>query len=171
MYIHNFMHATARTSFTIQPEDFPPHKSSLGNMHCFIIIIRQVLTKQTGIYIFWRPHLEQLVDLNHGRRKMDAGRLLVPFIQRLLIRKICTRVAAKARAYQANKVFYMHLNEIKRTSEKGKIEQEYVEPLDKYENMRHRDLFLNFTDILPEPWETIETSNYNRVLKKNFLMR
>ena len=111
------------------------------------------------------------MDLNHGRRKIEAGGLLVPFIQRLLIRRICARVSAKARSYQSNKLFYMHLNEIKRTSEKGKIEQEYTEPLDKRENMRQRDLFLNFTDMLPEPWETRQTSNYNRVLKKNFLMR
>ena len=130
-----------------------------------------MLTRQTGIYIFWRPHLEKLVNLNDRRRLLDAGAKLVPFLQRLQVRRICARIRASPRVQQTRALFLMRQNEIKRASEKGKPTQEYVEPLDRFEAMRERDRFLNFTDVLPEPWETIETTLYNRILKKNFLLR
>ena len=45
MYIHNFMHPTARTGYTLQPEDYPPHKSSIGIVNSWISILKNELTQ------------------------------------------------------------------------------------------------------------------------------
>ena len=171
MYILNFHQPSARINFTSNPEDFPPHRGAIGKTCLFFLALRQAYLGQTGIYIFWRPHLEKLVDLNDKRRRLDAGATLVPFLRRLQIRQICARVRASPRVHESRIIFFARQNEIKRASEKSKATQEYIEPLDLFEKMRERDRFLNFTDVLPEPWETRETSLYNRILKKNFLLR
>lgn len=99
-YIRNFMPPSARERYTQALADFPDAQSCVQ------------------LWLFWRPHLEAIVDIGARRREYQARReaagVLASAFRRAYAAKVKKAYADKQRSVQIKRVCQLRHNEIRR---------------------------------------------------------
>lgn len=99
-YIRNFMPPSAREKYTQALADFPDPQSCVS------------------LWLFWRPQLEQIVDLGARRReyqeRREAAGVLACAFRRAYAARVKKAYADKQRSVQIKRVCQLRHNEIRR---------------------------------------------------------
>lgn len=99
-YIRNFMPPSTREKYTQALADFPDAQSCVQ------------------LWLFWRPHLEAIVDLGARRReyqaRREAGVVLASVFRRAYAVRVNRAYADKQRSVQIKRVCQLRHNEIRR---------------------------------------------------------
>jgi hypothetical protein len=132
-YIRNFMPPSAREKYTQALADFPDGKSCVS------------------IWLFWRPHLEQIVNLGERRAeyqaKRAAGEALACVLRRRYALLLRDHYESKQRPVRVKRVCHLRHNEINRMRQTRALE----DPIEDWHNTAQRQLLADFADRLPSP--------------------
>jgi len=134
-YIRNFMPPSAREKYTQGLADFPDNKTCVP------------------IWLFWRPHLEKIVNLAARRveyqAKREAGAVLACVFRRRYALGLRDHYEDKQRNVQIKRVCQLRHNEIRRQREPT----DYLDPIEDWRHAHQRQMLIDYADLLPAPDE------------------
>jgi len=104
-----------------------------------------------NLWLFWRPHLERIVDLGARRaqyqEKLAAATRLATVFQRAYALQLRQSYAEKQRNVQYKRICQLRHNEIRRQMQMKRFSDE----LDRHGNEHISDSISNYADCLPAP--------------------
>jgi hypothetical protein len=128
-YIRNFMPATSREKYTQALADFPDKKTVLP------------------LWLFWRPHLETIVDLGALRAeyaaKLEAAAQLTARVARRFAEVLRNSFLSRLTSVQIQRVCQLRHNEIRRQQHP----RVFINPADDWGFARQRQELVDYADL------------------------
>ena len=136
-YVYNNMPPKSRERYTMDPCDYPQDEARVS----------------IPLWLFWKPHLSQLVDLEarHAdyRGRQEAAQAIADRFKRAFAAVLRRAYEDKSRARQTKWVTLLQRNEVRRRQGPPK----YADPCERYEYAARGQELRDHADKMPEPFE------------------